>query len=59
MYDPIWVCRDGRRMKVGEMTDDHLANCIAKIYRGWRGRAHWLPRLLLEQEIRAIRRGQP
>jgi len=55
MYDPIWVTRDGRRMRVGEMHIDHLKNCIAKITRSRRGwRAHWLPRLLLELDIRSL-----
>lgn len=55
MYDPIWICRDGRRIKVGQMTDSHLANAIAKIERsrtGWR--REWLGRLKLEQVIRSL-----
>lgn len=54
MRDPIWVCKDGRRMHVKEMDDNHLANCIRKIERSRGWRKHWLPRLLLEQEIRAL-----
>lgn len=56
MFDPIWVCKDGRKMKAGEMTDQHLANCIAKIERSRGWRKVWLPRLRLEQEIRSIMR---
>jgi hypothetical protein len=59
-----WRCHDGRRMLVSEMTDSHLANCIAMIYRGHDacGRRvtprtkRALPALLVEQEIRNIRR---
>ena len=55
MYDPVWTCRDGRRVRIGEMTDSHLANCIAKIQRSPRGwRRWWLDRLLLEQQIRSM-----
>lgn len=53
MYDPFWVCRDGRRMKVEQMDDRHLANAIAKIERSRRWRREWLPRLYLERDIRA------
>lgn len=55
MLDPLWTCRDGRRMRVGQMDDGHLAHSIAMIERsakGWRN--SWLPRLKLEQEIRKI-----
>lgn len=54
MNDPLWVCKDGRTLKVKEMTNSHLSNSIAKIQRsrnGWR--REWLGRLLLEREIRA------
>ena len=55
MYDPIWVTRNGRRIRAGQMTDKHLYNCINKILRdGWR--IHWLERLQLEVEIRRISR---
>jgi hypothetical protein len=59
-----WRCHDGRRMLVSEMHDSHLANAIAMIYRGHdaagrrvtRKTARCLPALLIEQEIRNIRR---
>lgn len=59
-----WRCHDGRRMLVSEMHDDHLANAIRMIYRGHdaAGRRvtmrtrRALPALLVEQEIRNIRR---
>lgn len=55
MNDPIWQCADGRQLHVGEMTDSHLQNCINKILRSRKGwRRHWLDRLLLEQQIRAM-----
>jgi hypothetical protein len=54
MHDPIWTCRDGRRIRVGEMTDSHLANSIAKIQRSANWRKGWLPRLQLEETIRRM-----
>lgn len=57
MFDPIWVCKDGRRMKVGDMDNAHLANAIAKIERSRRWRREWLARLYLEQDIRRVQRG--
>ena len=54
MYDPIWITRDGRRLKVGQMSDAHLRNCIARIERLRTWRAHWLPRLKLELVIRSL-----
>lgn len=61
-----WRCADGRRMLVSELHDSHLANCIRMIYRGhdYLGRRvtvktrALLPALLVEQEIRNIRRGE-
>lgn len=53
MYDPIWICKDGRQMHLCEMTDSHLLNCANKIMRsrsGWR--LKWLPRIVLEIQIR-------
>lgn len=60
MRVPIWRCADGRRMLITQMTDSHLANCIAMIKRGHdaRGRrvgpktAALLPALEIVQEIR-------
>lgn len=53
MFDPIWICRDGRRLKPGQMSNDHLHNCIAKIRStGWR--QQWLARLELELIIRKV-----
>lgn len=56
MFDPIWVCRDGRRLRVGEMAIDHLKNCIRKIESSCSWRKHWLPRLYLELDIRNLPR---
>jgi hypothetical protein len=55
MRDRMWVCKDGRRMLVAEMTTLHVVNSIAMIKRikGWR--RHLLKRLELELEIRSIR----
>jgi hypothetical protein len=51
--DPLWRCKDGRLLHVGQMSDAHLSNAITMIERtrGWR--LSWLPRLKLEQLIRA------
>lgn len=54
MNDPIWVCKDGRRLHVKEMTNSHLGFAIAKIERSRNWRRGWLPRLLLEREIRSL-----
>lgn len=59
-----WKCADGRRMLVSQMTDSHLANCIAMIKRGHdiQGRrvtartSRLLPALEIEQTIRQIRK---
>jgi hypothetical protein len=56
MQDTIWVCRDGRRVPVRQMTDSHLHNCINKILRHGTWRRHFLDRLLLEVTIREIER---
>lgn len=55
MLDRLWICADGRRMLAGQMTDSHLQNCINKIKRSRHWRKSWLPRLLLEQQIRRLR----
>lgn len=31
--DLIWTCKDGTEVKICEMTDSHLKNCIAYIER--------------------------
>lgn len=57
MMDRIWVCRDGRAMKVSDMETRHIRNCIAMILRSKKGwRRHYLPRLHLELEIRQLPR---
>lgn len=53
MNDPIWVCRDGTRLRAGQMTNEHLFSSIMLIRKtGWR--QHWLPRLLIELRVRAM-----
>jgi len=60
----IWRTHDGRRIRLDQLADSHLANCIRMIYRGRdvAGRRvtektrRMLPALLVEQEIRNIRR---
>jgi len=57
MFDPIWVTRDGRFLKISEMETSHVLNAIAKIRRsrsGWR--IEYLDRLELELVIRSIGR---
>jgi hypothetical protein len=58
--DRIWVCKDGRRIPVSALDDDHLQKCIDKIERSRGWRKQYLPRLKLEQDIRRIKtRSQP
>jgi hypothetical protein len=60
----MWRTHDGRRIRLDQLHDDHLANCIAMIQRGHdkagrvvtRRTRLYLPALLVEQEIRNIRR---
>lgn len=53
MRDRVWVCRDGRKLLVSQMTDGHIANPIAKIRRdNWR--TEYLERLLIEQVVRSL-----
>lgn len=55
MYDPIWITRDGREMKVSQMETRHIVNCINKIQRSSRRwRIEYLERLELELEIRNL-----
>lgn len=61
-----WRCHDGTRMLVSEMTDSHLAKSIAMIHRGHDAMGNvvrhrtrrLLPALLVERDIRRIRRGE-
>lgn len=53
MLDPIWICKDGRRLKVAQMDDHHLRAAIAMIERSRRWRKCWLARLYLELEMRS------
>jgi hypothetical protein len=54
MKDTIWTCRDGRQVLVSQMEYQHLMNCIRMIGRKRSWRREYLPRLLLELEIRRI-----
>jgi hypothetical protein len=36
--DEIWVCQDGRRLAVGEMTEEHAKNTLRMILRNRRRR---------------------
>jgi hypothetical protein len=56
MYDPIWVTRDGRRLRIGAMSTDHVKACIARIERMRSWRREFLARLKLELVIRALPR---
>lgn len=57
MRDTVWICADGRRILVSQMTDSHLHNAIAKIRRSRGWRKNYLERLELELTIRAVKRG--
>jgi len=52
----LWVCRDGRAMRVAEMADGHPENAIAMIERGKGWRMKILPRLYLERGLRKVKR---
>lgn len=53
MFNPPWITRDGRVMKIGEMEDEHIQNCIYLITeRNWR--RGYLERLRLELEMRSM-----
>lgn len=56
MYDPIWITRDGRQLRISQMDTSHIMLCIAKIQRSRRGwRKEFLERLQLELEIRNLK----
>jgi hypothetical protein len=58
MRDRIWICRDGRQLRVAQMDEQHIINCINKIRRHWpRWRAGYLSRLEIELTVRQIKRG--
>jgi hypothetical protein len=50
----IWICRDGRRMRIQEMETSHLLNSVAMIRRrnGWRW--EYLDLLLKELKRREV-----
>lgn len=60
----IWRCRDGRRIRLCDMHDAHLNNCIAMIQRGHDAAGRKvMPRtkatlqaLLVERDIRDLRK---
>jgi len=54
MENKMWLCKDGRLLSISEMSDSHLHNSIELIRRrnGWR--MDYLPRMELEQQIRAM-----
>ncbi len=58
MFDPIWVCKDGRKLKIGEMSTDHVKHAIAMIQRSRNWRRGMLARLELELDIRRLPRAQ-
>jgi hypothetical protein len=54
MQDMLWMCRDGRVLRVSQMTDSHLRNAIRMIEARRTWRREYLSRLYLEIEIRAM-----
>lgn len=46
--DEIWVCRDGRRIPVSEMTPGHAKNALRMILRTMRRRQQ------LKRDLRAL-----
>ena len=62
MRDRIWETSDGVRLRVSDMTTDHIERCIASIEcerygKGWR--RGYLSRLRLELVIRTSRGASP
>jgi hypothetical protein len=56
MFDRMWITNDGRLLKIGEMSEDHIQRCIACILRsGGRWRQQYLQRLQLELIIRSLK----
>lgn len=59
MYDPIWVTADKRHLRIAQMEESHIRNCIALIRRrrrtGWR--KEYKERLELELYIRSLPNG--
>jgi hypothetical protein len=57
VYDPIWVTADKRHLRISQMEERHIRNCIALIRRrkGWR--KEYLERLELELYIRSLPNG--
>lgn len=50
----IWVTKEGRRLRLDDMTTDHLRHCVVKIiFSRFRWRARFLRAMLAELEIRA------
>jgi hypothetical protein len=48
-FDPLWLTASGEVLRISEMQDSHLRNCVAKCFlstTSWRGR--YLPYLLRE-----------
>lgn len=55
MREKLWLCQDGRAIRVGEMDEQHLKNAVAKIERGeLPGREHWLPRMYMDLAARTM-----
>ena len=54
MFDPPWVTRDGRILKIGEMEDEHIQNCIYMITERKNWRRGYLARLRLELFMREL-----
>lgn len=50
-----WVTEDGRVLDVGDMSDDHIYNCVRILNRGIRYRRLWVKRFRLERFKRWLR----
>lgn len=38
----VWTCRNGRQLRLPQMSTDHIINCIHKIH-AYNWRLSWLP----------------
>lgn len=47
----VWVCNDGRRIKIAEMTDLHLQKCVWMLLREGEDHSHYLFLDALKEEL--------
>jgi hypothetical protein len=52
----LWKTADGRKVVIGEMTDEHLVNTFAYARRKFQQEtgAHWMPQMHLPQSLKLL-----